>query len=423
MTRLQFKYTTIFQVEKFKRDGSITYKGEPFKNLTLDCGLLNLYSYSLVASTAYINIGAGSSNPSKTQTGLDNRLFSSNVLFNNISYGGYRYETENLFYLAHIKVFQFNIGTCTGNFSELGLSRLNNAEYFNRQLFKNSQGEPTTISVAADEGLRITCELRIYVDPSLNCCSEVIMLDLKGATGGSLTISNGLSSRTLTYDQLIGSFANLISYFSWPYEYYPYRQSTAYNWHPLALCQVNGKKLTLYGNGCNRRSLSFSITSNALTGTTGTPEFITLKSFVMNPDKQLQYERITDGTNVNITYYSGFCSYRLLPPFHYGTGSLDNLCNISLYSAFNLYVDALPAASSVSLLSSPTLQNLSYSKKAYWAPGKLGAGTQSVKILYIGYKPAAAIYGWYSNMLENSINVQDVEEFSAEFTISWGPFE
>lgn len=48
--------TGIFQIEKFKEDGTITYRGEPFHNLVLNNGLLSLCSYTLNAMCSYVNL-------------------------------------------------------------------------------------------------------------------------------------------------------------------------------------------------------------------------------------------------------------------------------------------------------------------------------------------------------------------------------
>jgi hypothetical protein len=56
--------------------------------------------------------------------------------------------------------FRFNAGTATGNLSEVGVGW--NTGLFSRALIKDSNGDPTTITVLSNEYLDVTYELRLY---------------------------------------------------------------------------------------------------------------------------------------------------------------------------------------------------------------------------------------------------------------------
>lgn len=154
-----------FQVQKFKGDGRITYNGPWFNNLVLDVGLDALASRVLGhASTCigrYVNVGTSSAIPSEEQSGLQSHLASTNETYGSTLEG---YSTGDPIHRWSQKTHEFAIGTCTGNLTEVGLSYAPNSTYFNRQLFRDELGDPTTISVLEDEGLRVTSKLFVYGD-------------------------------------------------------------------------------------------------------------------------------------------------------------------------------------------------------------------------------------------------------------------
>lgn len=417
----KFQFGAIFQIEKFKSDGTITYSGPEFHNLVLDCGLLSIFNYSATSMITYLNIGSGTSTPTETQTGLDNRLYTTNTLFNSTNYYNYVIDQTTTYYVKRTKIFQFNVGTCTGSISELGLSRLSNAEYFNRQLIKDAQGNPTTLVIAADEGLRITCEVRMYIDPATQLWSEVIDLDLGGATGGTVTMSNGLSTRSIAFSQFASGLQGQLSYLTWPPDKYP-NNYNATNGHPFAFIINTSTGVRFYGCGCNMQAMNLSFSVNGLTGCVRPAQFITVKEFTPPPTLQLEYNRITDGTTVQTNFINGLANIRYEPSFTYSAHPAGTLLDLAFKSAFDVQVYDLPKRSSYTISSYPSIGNFSYSATAYWAPGVLGSGNQTVKHINYGYYPSLTMYRWYCNMLETAIVVADVEEFSIDLTVSWGRY-
>lgn len=165
-----FKVGCTFQAQKFRNDGTITYQGPTFHNLVLDTGLDAMadYAYRLANKEAagngvasWINVGEGSATPAVTQTGLSSYLASSGSTYGSISGG---YEATSPRHKWQEAVFEFAVGSCVGNLTEVGLSSGENTGYFNRQLFKDEEGSPTTITVLSDEGLRIATKLFLYGD-------------------------------------------------------------------------------------------------------------------------------------------------------------------------------------------------------------------------------------------------------------------
>jgi len=161
-----------FQVEKFRADGSITYLSPWFKNTILDVGLDALVNYPLSTSEAgaggilqYANVGTDSTAPSTSQTGLLSFLASTRTDYGDVTTG---YQTSGPVFKWIQKIYEFSVGSCTGNLTEVGLSRDSNSNYFNRQLFRDSNGDPTTITVLSDEGLRVTARVYLYSDINLD---------------------------------------------------------------------------------------------------------------------------------------------------------------------------------------------------------------------------------------------------------------
>lgn len=185
-----------FNVEKFNKDGIIFTTG-PFFNTILSSGVQLMYTTSVRDLTTFINIGSDNTVPANDQTGLIARLFSTDNVISSVA----SFNSDPKHNLKVTKVFRFDIGTCTGTFKEVGLSKTSNTDYFNRQLLKNSGGTPIEIAVGDDEGLLLTVELKIFLDPGISYIGEVNHLDLKEATGGSFTLKVGTKeSAVINYE-------------------------------------------------------------------------------------------------------------------------------------------------------------------------------------------------------------------------------
>lgn len=154
-----------FQAQKYRNDGTITYQGPVFHNTILDVGmdLLSTHEFSLHALGDvvgdWINVGDDNADPSTSQSGLLSRIGSTQNA-KEIDRG---YSTDP-YYKWLESEYEFDIGECTGNLTEVGLSAKEDEDYFNRQLFKDDNGDSTTITVKDDEGLRIRARLYFYPD-------------------------------------------------------------------------------------------------------------------------------------------------------------------------------------------------------------------------------------------------------------------
>lgn len=160
----QMKVTCTFQVTKFRSDGTITYAGPTFSNLVLDVGLDSLgeRNYGVGAGSGnYINVGEDNTDPDTSQSGLLDFVAATENTYGSSNTG---YNQDDPMHKWREVTFEFDIGSCTGNLTEVGLSADENDKYFNRQLFRDSNGDPTTITVKDDEGLRIKTRVYLYSD-------------------------------------------------------------------------------------------------------------------------------------------------------------------------------------------------------------------------------------------------------------------
>ncbi|RLZ06647.1 hypothetical protein EAH57_15530 [Acinetobacter sp. 2JN-4] len=147
-----------------------------FPNLVLNAGL------DRMSQGAWINrvmVGSGNSTPLITQTSLDNFVASTTT---RTEHASTRQLTNLPYYYSLKTTFRFAQGAAAGNLSEIAMGWADNS-CWNRSLIKDSNGNPTTITVKANEFLDILTELRIY--PNLN--DVVSDVDLKNEDGDTIS--------------------------------------------------------------------------------------------------------------------------------------------------------------------------------------------------------------------------------------------
>lgn len=408
-----------FKAEVFNKNNEVVFETGTFHNTVLNVGLLQWFSYSLDTSTAYINIGNGSSTPVATQTGLDNRLFSTNTLYTAAT-NEYSF-LPSAYYTGRKKVFQFAIGTCTGDFTELGLSRLSNANYFNRQLFKDVNGQDITVRVAADEGLRLTCLLKVYPNPTVGKFGHSFKLDLKGATSGSVTFSNGTTGVAITVDELnvfstsyaTGTANHKITntLYSNGNMIYPIQKSSVDNCYYIS---------TLFN-----QLTGFCITTNTLVGNSGAPtltEVIPYAPLTNFPYYSVSFQDITAGTTVNINYQKRLNLYWAssnLIPFGMSTGTPIFILAMGASSnyAWDVTNSSYAKYTSVSTISAPTIDVLTSVRDSYFAPGRINTVNTTVSGLALSVDTDNN-YHFYQFVFESPITVNSQEEITFRSSIS-----
>lgn len=124
-----------------------------FQNLILDSGLNRMGNGQ---SASHCKVGSGSTAPNTAQTALVNQLAQTTNIYSELISGD---STTNMYGFVR-RTYRFAQGVATGNLSEVGIGW--DAGLFSRALIKDNNGDPTTITVLADETLDVIYELRAY---------------------------------------------------------------------------------------------------------------------------------------------------------------------------------------------------------------------------------------------------------------------
>ena len=179
-----------YKIQTIGPGGEVRQELDWFDNIITDLGL-DLYSGrvagktgSTVTSTCVNKICVGTSSvaPAISDVALGGWVADHSVL--NDLVGTINTPSR---YLSLITVVDFNAGVATGNLSEVGAG-YDKLSLFSRALIKDGNGDPTTITVLADEVLRVSYELRINI-PTVSWNFTVdgydFVLKAGGADGGA----------------------------------------------------------------------------------------------------------------------------------------------------------------------------------------------------------------------------------------------
>ncbi len=158
----------VFTISKGKTLDSLETVADWQNNLITDVGMDALGDAgssnprSLSSLISNLAVGSGSATPAVTDTALGAQV--AQVGATSAVNDG---TTVAPFYAYSRRQFQFPAGTAAGVLSELGAMCTNaTGQYLltTRALIKDSSGNPTSITVLADEILVVTYELRMYVE-------------------------------------------------------------------------------------------------------------------------------------------------------------------------------------------------------------------------------------------------------------------
>ena len=157
MINLREECEGYYKIEAVKPDGSRRLLADWFPNLILDSGLDRMG-----ANADYLNwcqVGSGSTAPASTQTTLVARVAGTSTKQSNVSANS----GAAPFFARQTVTFRFAAGVATGVLAEVGVGWATTGSLYSRALILDALGNPTTITVLADESLDVTYELRIYV--------------------------------------------------------------------------------------------------------------------------------------------------------------------------------------------------------------------------------------------------------------------
>lgn len=171
-----------YRVQIKKSNGRIRQDTGWFPNLITNVGLNK--KGTAFASSAYCAVGTGNAAPNVLDTGLANEI-ARTTQFTSGSYGA---ETTPPYYGRVTYTFNFGLGNVVGNIAEIGLfdsSTPQSGDMWSRALITDELGNPTTITLLADEQLIVTYQCRCYppnVDPAGNSTDTLGQVDIGGVT-------------------------------------------------------------------------------------------------------------------------------------------------------------------------------------------------------------------------------------------------
>lgn len=153
----------VFKMVVRKADTDEIVRETPeFHNLVLTTGLARMSTGTWIDRCC---VGTGNSTPVALQVALDSFLASTTTPASGVvDSGGIQVATAPYYWFGR-RTWRFDVGTATGNISEIGLG-WGNTTLWNRALVKDAEGNPTTITVLADEYLDVISEVRIYPQES-----------------------------------------------------------------------------------------------------------------------------------------------------------------------------------------------------------------------------------------------------------------
>jgi hypothetical protein len=150
-----------WKVEILDKEGNSRVVLDWFDNLIVDSGL-NSYGSSgnsTNGSLQTISVGTGTTSPDASDTGLSGSTLGS-ASVGAITTSFVTDDTDS--YVQGSATITFGLGVIVGNATEVGVF-LGNGDLFSRTLFKDGEGNPTSITVLEDEQLRLTYRVRKYV--------------------------------------------------------------------------------------------------------------------------------------------------------------------------------------------------------------------------------------------------------------------
>lgn len=158
MIKLEEQLAGWYKIEAVKADGSRRVLADWFPNLITDGGLERIATNS--DCLAFCQVGSGSTTPLVTDTALASRVAARQWISGD---GGISGAQSTVPYYGFRRLtYKFPQGAAAGNLSEVGVGWSGTGNLFSRALILDTAGNPTTITVLADEFLDVTYEFRRY---------------------------------------------------------------------------------------------------------------------------------------------------------------------------------------------------------------------------------------------------------------------
>lgn len=175
------------------------YKTE-FKNLIVDTGLNNASTKDISLLVAKCSVGSSSDTPTTSDTALGQQVGSYTPVVTSTC----NHSSGNpVWYTYSRYTYTFPVGSVTGDLREIGFFDYSD-NMFSHALLKDGAGNPTTVTVLADEQLFVTYEVRKY--PLSADQTGSFILAINGAdTSFTYTARPALINTNETYRYWYGS--------------------------------------------------------------------------------------------------------------------------------------------------------------------------------------------------------------------------
>ena len=170
-------------------DDSVVHTTGEFPNLITNLGL-NRLGYSGVMP--YCGVGSGTATPTVNDTQLQGLIGTSSNLRSTTST---RLSTTP-YWVEESRVYRFDPGMATGNLSEVGVGWDEGAGFktWSRARILDGSGNPTTITVLADEYLEVVYTIRFY--PPLNTTTYNVTITGSAPLAGTYSFQTRIANVT-----------------------------------------------------------------------------------------------------------------------------------------------------------------------------------------------------------------------------------
>lgn len=174
MIAVQTAFAGYFKMEARKPDGSMRILADWFPNMILNSGLNALGSNG--SYLEYCKVGAGTSAPISTQTTLVSQVAETNTMLNWSISSAVTTVTTAPYHSYITRTFRFPVGTATGNLTEVGVggNAGSSGALFSRALIVDGNGNPTAVTVLADEELVVTYKFAAY-PPTTDTNTSIVL--------------------------------------------------------------------------------------------------------------------------------------------------------------------------------------------------------------------------------------------------------
>ena len=176
-----------FRVEKLK-EGEVVFDSGVQRNLVTNAGLdywmtiQGEESPQIYYVLRRIIIGSGNAEPTPQSTHISGSILGTHL--ENVPMASWVNDPVDGYYARLVVTYNLPVGAVVGNASEIsiGPDAITSPPYndaHSLMLIRDTAGNPTTITVLADEQLRVTWELRVYLDMAEDAHYKVMIGDVE----------------------------------------------------------------------------------------------------------------------------------------------------------------------------------------------------------------------------------------------------